>query len=162
MRPQPNVLPPQPPLSIVSCKDCGREQSLLREQLPQRGQALEIQCDCGNIYQLACDNRRFLRKSVELSGTLSPVRPSQSDEQEDITLIDISLGGIRFRTAQPNIETGDRFRVRFLLDPIPRTWFEQEIIVRHVQDTTIIGAEFVDQTYNPDLDLYLMSFQVSD
>ena len=55
---------------IVTCKDCDKPWELQREQLPQRGQKLEILCLCGNVFHLACDNRRFVRKPVELAGDL--------------------------------------------------------------------------------------------
>lgn len=151
-----------PRLSVVACQNCGREQHFYREQLPPPGQAVEIQCACGHVYQLVCETRRFVRKPVKLPATLSPLRSSRPEAAEAVTLVDISLGGLRFVTLRPDIEVANRFKIRLLLAPIPNTWFEQEIIVRHVQDGCIIGAEFADQSYHLDLDLFLMSFQITD
>ena len=157
-----STIPAPSPLSRVACQHCGRERHFRREQLPLPSQALEIQCECGHVYQLVCETRRYVRKPVKLSATLAPLLASRWQAAEAVTVVDISLGGLRLVTLRPDIEVGTRFRVRLLLAPIPNTWFEPEIIVRHVQDGCFIGAEFIEQSHNPDLDLFLMSFQISD
>lgn len=43
---------------------------------------------------------------------------------------------------------------------ISRSW--QDTIARYVQDTYMIGAEFVDPVYNAELDLYLTSYTIID
>ena len=147
---------------VVTCKDCDKPWELQREQLPQRGQKLEILCLCGNVFHLACDNRRFVRKPVELAGDLYQSGLASPEAGEAITILDISLGGLRFQSQRSDIQVGDRFHVRFFLDAGLWGWIEQDIVVRHVQDTYMIGAEFVDPAYNADLDLYLTSYTIID
>lgn len=147
---------------VVTCKDCEKPWELQRGQLPQRGQKLEILCLCGNVFHLACDNRRFVRKPVELAGYLCQSGMASPEEGEAITILDISLGGLRFQSQRSDIQVGDRFNVRFFLDARLGGWIEQDIVARHVQDTYMIGAEFVDPAYNADLDLYLTSYTIID
>jgi PilZ domain len=147
---------------VVTCKDCDKPWGLQREQLPQRGQTLEILCLCGNVFQLACDNRRFIRKPVELAGYLGQSGLASLEAGEAITILDISLGGLCFQSQRSDIQVGDQFNVRFFLGAGWGGWIEQDIIVRHVQDTHMIGAEFVDPAYNADLDLYLTSYTIID
>jgi hypothetical protein len=147
---------------VVTCKDCEKPWELQRGQLPQRGQKLEILCLCGNVFYLACDNRRFVRKPVELAGYLCQSGMASPEEGEAITILDISLGGLRFQSQRSDIQVGDRFNVRFFLDARLGGWIEQDIVARHVQDTYMIGAEFVDPAYNADLDLYLTSYTIID
>jgi len=147
---------------VVTCKDCDKPWELQREQLPERGQRLEILCFCGNVFHLACDNRRFVRKPVELAGNLRQSSTAPPEAGEAITILDISLGGLRFQSQRSDIQVGARFNVRFFLDAGLGGWIEQDIVVRHVQDTYLIGAEFVDPAYNADLDLYLTSYTIID
>jgi hypothetical protein len=147
---------------VVTCKDCEKPWELQRGQLPQRGQKLEILCLCGNVFHLACDNRRFVRKPVELAGYLCQSGMASPEEGEAITILDISLGGLRFQSQRSDIQVGDRFNVRFFLDARLGGWIEQDIVARHIQDTYMIGAEFVDPAYNADLDLYLTSYTIID
>lgn len=147
---------------VVTCKDCDKPWELQREQLPQRGQKLEILCLCGNVFHLACDNRRFVRKPVELAGYLYQSGTASPEEGEAITILDISLGGLRFQSQRSDIQVGDRFNVRFFLDAGMGGWIEQDIVARHIQDTYMIGAEFVDLAYNAALDLYLTSYTIID
>lgn len=147
---------------VVTCKDCEKPWELQRGQLPQRGQKLEILCLCGNVFHLACDNRRFVRKPVELAGYLYQSGVASPEEGEAITILDISLGGLRFQSQRSDIQVGDRFNVRFFLDARLGGWIEQDIVARHIQDTYMIGAEFVDPAYNADLDLYLTSYTIID
>lgn len=147
---------------VVRCKDCDKSWELRREQLPLRGQKLEILCHCGNVFHLVCDNRRFARKPVELPGYLYQSGTDAPGEGEAMTILDISLGGLRFQSQRSDIQVGDRFSVRFFLEAGPEGWIEEEIVVRHVQDVYTIGAEFVDSAYNEDLDLYLTSYTIID
>jgi hypothetical protein len=148
--------------SVVRCKDCDKPWELRREQLPQRGQKLEILCVCGNVFHLTCDNRRFVRKPVELAGFLCQGGTASPEEEEAITILDISVGGLRFESQRSNIQVGDRFKVCFSLDAGPEGGIEQEIVVRHVRGSHMIGAEFIDPVYNTDLDLYLTSYTITD
>lgn len=147
---------------VVACKDCDKPWELEREQLPQRGQKLEFLCLCGNVFHLACDNRRFVRKPVILAGYLCQSGTASPEEGEAITIIDISLGGLRFQSQRSDIQVGDRFNVRFFLDARLGEWIEQDIVVRHIQNTHRFGAEFVDPAYNAKLDLYLTSYTIID
>lgn len=147
---------------VVTCRDCDKPWELRREQLPQRGQKLEILCLCGNVFHLACDNRRFVRKSVELAGYLCQSGMASPEAGEAIMILDISLGGLRFQSQRSDIQVGDRFNVRFFLDAGLGRWIEQDIVARHVQDTYMIGGEFDDPAYNADLDLYLTSYTIID
>ena len=52
--------------------------------------------------------------------------------------------------------------VCFFLDGVTMKWMEEEIIVRNVYGGQTIGAEFVDQAYNADLDLYMTAFNLTD
>jgi hypothetical protein len=132
------------------------------EQLPQRGQKLEFLCLCGNVFHLVCDNRRFVRKPVTLVGYLCQSGTDSSEESEGITILDLSLGGLRFQSQRSDIQVGDRFNVRFSLDAGLGEWIEQDIVVRHIQNTHMIGAEFVDPACNTKLDLYLTSYTIID
>ena len=147
---------------MARCKDCDKPWELRHDQLPQRGQKLEIMCPCGNVFHLVCDNRRFVRKPVELAGCLYNSGTVSSEAGEAITILDISLGGLRFQSQRSDIQVGDQFSVRVFLDAGPGGWIEQKIVARHVQDTYIIGAEFIDPAYNADLDLYLTSYTIID
>ena len=144
----------------VTCADCEKQLELSDSQLPQRGQQLEMWCPCGNVFHLVCERRRFIRKTVQLDGYLVPSDEDRK-EHDNIEVIDVSLGGLRFISQRVDIEVGDALTVCFFLDGVAMKWMEQEIVVRNVQDGHTIGAEFTDQTYNADLDLYLTAFNIT-
>jgi hypothetical protein len=157
-----SVVPSTSGSYVARCKDCGKPWELRREQLPQPGQKLEILCYCGNVFYLICDNRRFVRKPVELVGYLCQSGTASPETGEAITILDISLGGLRFRSQRSDIQVGDRLSACFFLDAELGGWIEEEIVVRHVQDTHMVGAEFIDPAYNAHLDLYLTSYTIVD
>ena len=144
----------------IICVDCDTQLGLGGAKLPQRGQQLEILCPCGKVLKLVCERRRFMRKEVQLNGYI--IQSEDREERHDIEVLDLSLGGIRFRSQRDGIEIGNIFTARFFLDGVVMKWLAQEIIVRNIHDDQTIGAEFVDQAYNVDIDLHLTTFNITD
>ena len=99
--------------------------------------------------------RRHARKKTNLTGVLYTLSPGISGEE--ISIEDISQGGIGFRVAEePDIKVSQVFQVEFILDNKNQTTISKTLIITHVSGRRI-GAEFCDplDSYDRELMGYL-------
>jgi hypothetical protein len=99
--------------------------------------------------------RRHARKKTNLSGVLHTLSPGLSGEE--ISIEDISQGGIGFRMAEePDMKVNQVFQVEFILDNMDRSTISKTLIITHVSGRHI-GAEFCEplDSYDAELMSYL-------
>jgi hypothetical protein len=67
------------------------------------------------------NRRRYPRIQADAARKVGWVDTPQSDETEFAEVIDLGIGGIRFRSVDLNLEVGDVVEVTFTLDAYPAT-----------------------------------------
>lgn len=140
--------------TTISCPYCAHSKAVPNIKLRQFDRPLRVKCTCGQVFALSLNHRRFTRKAVNLTGHLSS--PSSRSTQAQITIVDLSLSGVGFKAPGVTLEEGQTFILTFYLDNEAKTAVTEDIVVRHIRGD-LIGAEFVNQdTYNFDLDFYMM------
>lgn len=145
----------------ITCQQCGNHTELGHHQLPRRRRKLTITCDCGHVFKVVCDRRREARQPLHIEGYL--FASGTKEPRGDITIIDLSISGLRFVSTRPDIEVDNSFTVGFFLDDASAAWIEQDIVVRGIQASQLVRAEFANpDLYSVDLDFYLMTFSLAD
>jgi hypothetical protein len=144
---------------LAFCQHCGQRVTLQIAPLQQGDHTLTVSCVCDHEMQLVRERRRFERKAVHLSGAL--LDQTTHRYLTNVSLSDLSLGGVGFVSHQPNIEVEDLFTLCFQLDDACHTTIQEDIVVRSVRERQYIGAEFLYKDgYNFDLDFYLNPYVV--
>ena len=149
-----SVVQTSPDTCVVTCPRCEKDSSISIAQLRVALEPLHVPCNCGCILRLVrMDQRRHPRQSVELSGSLLDVTTDTA--LTAVTIIDLSLGGIRFRTPLCSLQVGESYRIVFNLDNTLRTEIREDIAIRLVHTDETFGAEFLHPECNDELDFYL-------
>lgn len=145
----------------IMCNSCGRAMEWRYHQIPREHRKFKVTCTCGHVSRVACERRRDTRKPVNIAGYLFAY--TTKVQCDDITIVDLSCGGIAFTTEQLELQVGDQFTVGFFLDDATAAWIEQDVEVRSVQGSRQAGAAFINpELYSVDLDFYLMTVSVID
>jgi hypothetical protein len=141
---------------ILLCTHCGTGQPLHRDTYPFLPNPLPMTCGCGGLASLELELRREVRTPVLLAGIL--YEPETQEPFEHVTITGLSTHGVGFRCLSSDMQVGKLYTLSFVLDDEAMTWFEEDIIVRHVQADHIVEAEFVAPERDTfGLDVYLMT-----
>ena len=101
-----------------------------------------VKCSCGNTFPFLLERREFYRKGTSLKGTFVYSPKIGKKEKGSMTVLDISRGGIRFKTrAATTVKKGDSIEVEFNLDNQKKSLIKKLVTVRNVKDC-IINAQF--------------------
>jgi hypothetical protein len=142
----------------ITCKQCGKTKTIDVTQFKNIRKYVKVKCACGFIFDILFESRKYYRKKVWLKGKLLK---SQSDHPiDEITIIDISVGGVRFLTNLKNMNHGEIYKIEFFLDDEYRSHVKEGIVIKYIKNREI-GAEFAEsEKYNYDLDFYLTPFSI--
>ena len=140
--------------SLIHCPKCHFLKNIDISKFRNISNNLNIRCRCGHVFECHINFREFDRKPVSLSGEYVNLT---NGERGDITIRDISLGGIGFSNARPHsLKPADTLKLQFSLDNGRHSRICQKATVRSVQDR-FVGVEFQDQMLADELNLYLSS-----
>jgi len=131
---------------ILVCDQCGLTKSINVANLKNVKKPIKVTCQCGSIFFITIETRKYYRKKTNLHGECSIVRHDihKGMEKWRMTVDDISRSGIGFRTQSTHsIQAGDLIRVTFTLDNDKKSEITKNAIARRV-DGYFIGAAFVD------------------
>ena len=139
----------------LNCPSCGYVNMKPADQFLNVPRPQRIPCICGNTYEVEIELRKCFRKKTHLEGLYGRVTPPGSFEQ--MTIVDISLGGCHFLTAnRHSLKIGDRVKLAFDLDDANRTKITREAIVCNFDERSIRCKFVVTATgLDPDLGFYL-------
>lgn len=99
---------------------------------------IEFECPCGYKSLILLERRKFYRKGTNLSG----IYIFGVEEEQPMTVKDLSLAGLKFKTeSHIKFTVGDRLFVKFPVDDEDALFVRKEVIVKTVSDE-VIGAEF--------------------
>ena len=76
------------------------------------------------------------------------------DSLSPITIIDLSLGGVRFTTLL-SLQVGESYRIVFSLDDVLQTEIREYMAIRIVHSDQTYGAEFLHPECHNELHFYL-------
>ena len=137
----------------ITCPRCGLSKTLDASPFKAASKELAVNCKCGQRFTCHLEFRRAYRKKVSLKGHYRDVT---SGDDGDMTVEDISIGGVGFSTlAAHDIRKGDTVEVVFRLDT-PRQPRIERIIEVAVVKHRFIGGSFKDGRRDADLGFYLM------
>jgi hypothetical protein len=140
--------------TTISCPHCANSRAVPNVKLREFGRPLKVKCTCGQVFALSLNHRKFRRKAVHLNGHL--LSQSSHSTLAQVTIVNISLNGVGFKAPGMTLDIGQAFTLTFYLDDEAKTPVTEDIVIRNLR-SEVIGAEFVNQdTYNFDLDFYMM------
>lgn len=154
-----SVVRSSPDTCTITCPRCEQGTSVPTAELRLAQEPLHVPCACGCILRLVrMDQRQFPRQPVELSGAL--LDATTHTHLTTVTILDLSLGGIRFATSRPALQVDEHYRIVFCLDDAVRTEIGEEMVIRLVHTDETFGAEFVHPECGEALDFYLTPWAV--
>ena len=117
---------------------------------------LKVTCTCGYKYVAILERRQKYRKETNLPGTYSIISDGRLNNQELMTVRDISLTGMKLKTnLYKKISIGDIIKVEFHLDNTHRSLIEKKVKVVSI-NLPYIGTEFIlPEDIGKDLGFYL-------
>ncbi|MFT5726891.1 MAG: hypothetical protein ACI8PB_001023 [Desulforhopalus sp.] len=137
-----------------SCPCCEKTYQVSVAKFKNTKHKLGTRCNCAKRFEIDLNFRRFYRKGVEIFGEFTNLS-SGSGKWFAMTVIDLSMSGLRFKTVGlTGIKKDNRLRVKFTIDS-NRTDLEKEVVVRNV-GTRQYGCEFINLSYEEkELGFYL-------
>ena len=154
-----SVVRTSPDTCVITCPRCGQGTAIPTAHLRLSQKPLHVRCGCGcGLRLVQMNQRRFPRKPVQLSGTLLDV--TNHTILATITIIDLSLGGVRFATHLSRLQVGEHYRIVFRLDDPLQTEIREDIAIRIVHTDGTLGVEFLHPECYDELDFYLTPWAV--
>jgi len=151
------VLVKEGDVAIITCPLCRRTKKLsLAADKKQRKRELRIKCSCDKIFCVCLEYRKHPRKAVNLLGR--SINLSQHRKSQDISIMNISLGGIGFCPMKKHdIKKDDRLQISFALDDCNNTPLETIASVRTASKDYVGCAFNTTESFRPSLGFYLLS-----
>lgn len=131
----------------VVCEQCGYTRVFTVSDVVQvAGQPRRVRCRCKHEFFISIEVRKFYRKHTQLPGEycLRSAQTSIEQEQGAMTVEDVSMSGLKFRTeGQHSLQVDDTIDVKFTLDNTQRSEVSQRAVVKRVDDQCV-SAAFID------------------
>ncbi len=138
-----------------SCPYCEKTYRISVAKFKEKKHQLITRCKCGKRFEIDLNFRRFYRKKMAIIGKFINLS-SDSDQSFVMTVINLSMSGLRLKTDGPtSINKDDTLRVKFFLDIKKAKQLDKEVVVRDVGEGQY-GCEFVNLAYEEkELGFYL-------
>ena len=132
--------------SAFTCPYCQHTHRISVATLQGKKHNIVAKCLCDKRFKLKLNFRQFYRKIVNLTGEVLNFSVGSNDWYA-ITVMDLSMGGIRFKKTGPkDIKIGHRLHVRFTLDDQQKNVIDKEVRVVDIKHDTY-GCEFLNLAY---------------
>jgi hypothetical protein len=143
---------------VVRCLFCGVKRPMKLEKSADHigGKTFKVKCGtCKRVFDVRFELRCHERINTQLPGKL--FHPGARDAFETITVTSLSAGGVGFVLQHPRpCQIGERYEVRFVLPDTQRTLVMEDIVITRLEGTLVGAAFSPPDTYNHDLDFYLV------
>jgi hypothetical protein len=143
---------------VVHCLACGATRLLKMDHDAGRlgGKTVKVKCGtCPRVFRVRCEWRRHYRVHTHLPGKL--LHRGTHHRLVTITVTSLSAGGVGFVLQQPRpLYPGQRYEVGFVLADPQRTFVLEDIVLTRLESPLVGAAFFPPDTYNHDLDFYLV------
>jgi hypothetical protein len=131
-----------------ACLKCAFTKSVNVDRFLQSNKELllKIKCKCGNLQSIKLDRRKDQRKPTNIQGKYFLVKKDRLISDGDISIRDMSCGGVGFEllnASNGTFATGDVLRVNFKLFQNSSPLIQKESIVKNIKDL-FISATFKD------------------
>lgn len=155
----------QEDMALFSCPHCGKIKHVSVAKFKNIKHTLQVKCVCGETFTADLNFRKKYRKFTNLEGFYCNVselkkNADTSEMSRNCMVVNLSLGGLGFRPLDGRIvQQGDELIVDFSLDDKKQSRMVRKVVVRHVEENSYIGAEFIDDNqfvYDKILGFYLM------
>lgn len=149
-------------LVLLTCSECGIQESVSLDQFDTLGNAIHVTCPCSKQFVAVLEKRRFYRKTVHLDGFFSlgaelGAIGESGNIWGPIVVKDLSKAGIQFSTPKANlIKLDDILMVRFNLDNVNHSLIHKPAKVITVSKNEV-GCQFEgEDSYDITLGFYFM------
>jgi hypothetical protein len=138
----------------ISCPKCNVCRWVEAKSIKKAKEGFVVRCRCGEVFKARVEFRKHYRKEVKLDGTFQNFRTGM---QGKITVEDLSLGGIGFRTVvEHDFQMGDALEVNFNLDDKKCSAVSLRVEVQRIE-AQFVGTQITDESWKmKDLGFYLM------
>jgi hypothetical protein len=131
-----------------ACPKCAITKSVNVDRFLQSNKELllKIKCKCGNLQSIKLDRRKDQRKPTNIQGKNFLVQQDRLVSDGDISIRDLSCGGVGFEllnTSNGTFATGDVLRVNFKLFQNSSPLIQKESMVKNIKDL-FVSATFKD------------------
>ena len=126
------------------CPKCNasKEANVSKYKKMSTSVTLKVKCPCGNEYSVTLERRKYYRKETKFPGKFIFASLFGDDQKGPMTVLDISKGGLKFKTlSTPIFQKDDIVEVEFNLDNKNRTPIKKQVHVRNIKDN-FVNAEF--------------------
>jgi len=121
----------------------------------QKAIRLKCRCNCGHVYRVLVERRRFFRKPVNLVGTYYYSKGENNRKKGPIKILDISQSGLQFSiNSMPEFSVGDRIIVEFKMGDRERSQIREMGTVKDIRSNKV-GLQY-DASNLSDLGLHLI------
>ena len=122
------------------CKKCGESRREAAAKYRDQTGSIKIECNCSNICNVRLEFRQSFRKETSLGGVY--FRTSQPDDCREMIVRDLSLGGCGFETLEAcTLIPGEEIGVEFVLDARSRVTLKKNAVVLYVRGYRV-GCKF--------------------
>ncbi|HRS83724.1 MAG TPA: PilZ domain-containing protein, partial [Smithellaceae bacterium] len=112
---------------------------------------IQIQCTCGNVYDVEIEFRKFYRKGIRVDGLYFGI--TNPKIWGKMVLKNVSMQGCGFETMGVNpLQPGDSIRIEFQLNDAKRSVIKKQAAVRSIFKK-YVGCQFQDLPNAMDADL---------
>jgi hypothetical protein len=143
---------------VIRCLSCGVKRLMKLDKYadPIGGKTFKVKCGtCQRVFDVRFEFRCHARINTQLPGKL--LHRGARDVFETITVTSLSAGGMGFVLQHPRpCQIGERYEVRFVLPDTQRTLVMEDIVITRLEGTSVGAAFSPPDTYNHDLDFYLV------
>ncbi len=159
---QQQVFPRDDGLVLLTCPQCGIQESISSDQFENLGNALSVTCPCRKTFTAVLEKRRAFRKAVRLAGHFALAGASDPKGTAEsiwglMVVRDLSKAGLRFSTTKADLlNPGDQLMVRFHLDNSNKALIHKPAQVISVTGNEV-GCRFEgDDSYDITLGFYFI------
>lgn len=156
------VFPRDDGLVLLTCPNCGLQESVSVERFEKHAGSLRVDCPCHKVFAAVLEKRRFFRKSVRLDGYFSlsgdlGIDGGAGSIWGQMIVKDLSKAGLRFSTEKVHlIKPGDLLVVRFNLDNTNKALIQKPARVITISGNTA-GCRFEgEDSFDITLGFYFM------
>lgn len=160
---QQQVFPRDDGLVLLTCPQCGLQESVSLGRFRRLGNTISVNCPCRKQFAAVLEKRRFFRKPVRFDGYFSvggdlvgPIAANGSIWGQ-MVVTDLSKAGLRFSSEKAHlVHPGDLLMVRFNLDNANKSLIHKPVKVISVSSHGV-GCRFEgDDNYDITLGFYFM------
>jgi len=141
-------------MATIPCEQCGKSyQKDVSKFIGHEKQVrLKYKCKCQNSFSVLLERRRFIRKKVNLTGSMIV-----KQDKIPITILDISKYGVRLKILKKfPLEVDEIVQIFFILDDSYRSEISREIRIKRLISPVSIGCEFLTKDHFDNLGKYFL------